>query len=65
MLAGWIANPLRPAMPRLEENIATLAERIDAPLLARLPDCDAAGEEARARQAADALPAGLVARLRG
>lgn len=65
VLAGWIANPLRPAMPRLEENIATLAERIDAPLLARLPDCDAAGEEARARQAADALPAGLVARLRG
>lgn len=65
VLAGWIANPLPPAMPRLEENIATLAERIGAPLLARLPDCDAAGEEARARQAADALPAGLVARLRG
>lgn len=63
-LAGWVANPLQPAMPRLEENIGTLATRLGAPLLARLPVCDAAGEYARARQAAGTLPANLVARLR-
>jgi dethiobiotin synthetase len=62
-LAGWVANPLGSEMPRLEENIATLAERLGAPLLARLPDCDATGEEARARQAAGALPADVVAQL--
>ena len=62
-LAGWVANPLGSAMPRLEENIATLAQRLGAPLLARLPDCDAAGEDARARQAERALPADLLAQL--
>jgi dethiobiotin synthetase len=63
-LAGWVANPLAAAMPRLEENIATLAYRLGAPL-ARLPACDAATEGARARQAAAALPADLLARLLG
>lgn len=62
-LAGWVANPLAPAMSRLEENIATLAARLDAPLLARLPDCGAGSEEARAHRAAAALPADLGARL--
>jgi dethiobiotin synthetase len=62
-LAGWVANPLAPEMPRLEENIATLARRLGAPLLARLPACIADAEEARAREAAAALPANLVARL--
>ena len=62
-LAGWVANPLGSAMPRLEENIATLAQRLGAPLLARLPDCDAAGEHARARQAEGALPTDLLAQL--
>lgn len=44
-LAGWVANKITPEMPRLDENIAALAERIDAPLLGRvphLPDCDPA-----------------------
>jgi dethiobiotin synthetase len=32
-LAGWIANRIDPDMARVEDNIATLRERIDAPLL--------------------------------
>lgn len=40
-LAGWIANTLEPGMPVLEENVATLRDRIRAPLLARLPWGDA------------------------
>jgi dethiobiotin synthetase len=62
-LAGWVANPLAVAMPRLEENVATLAARLDAPLLARLPACDASDAMRRARQAAAALPPGLAARI--
>jgi dethiobiotin synthetase len=33
-LAGWIANHIDPAMPVLQENVAALIERLDAPLLA-------------------------------
>jgi dethiobiotin synthetase len=62
-LAGWVANPLAEPMPRLEENIATLTARLGAPLLARLPACDAGDPMLRARQAAAALPPGLAARL--
>jgi dethiobiotin synthetase len=36
-LAGWIANAIDPAMPVREENVAALVERLDAPLLGRLP----------------------------
>ena len=36
-LAGWVANAVDAKMTVLEENIAALAERIAAPLLARLP----------------------------
>lgn len=36
-LAGWIANQIQPQMNRLEENIAALQQRIEAPLLGRLP----------------------------
>jgi dethiobiotin synthetase len=36
-LAGWIANQIDPAMMHVDENIATLNERIAAPLLARFP----------------------------
>lgn len=32
-LAGWLANPIDPAMPYLAENIATLTTRFKAPLL--------------------------------
>jgi dethiobiotin synthetase len=36
-LAGWIANRIDPAMLRCEENLATLGERIKAPLLGVIP----------------------------
>ena len=39
-LAGWVANRITPEMPRLEENIATLEQRLDAPLLGRIPHLD-------------------------
>lgn len=54
-LAGWIANPLDPGMPRLAENIATLEQRLPAPLLARLPRCRAESELGRAGEAAAVL----------
>lgn len=46
-LAGWVANRLDPDMPALEDNIATLRDRLRAPLLADWP------------WAADATPADL------
>jgi dethiobiotin synthetase len=48
-LAGWIANTIDPDMPAREENVAALAERLDAPLLGRLPYAPGmqAGEVAR------------------
>lgn len=33
---GWIANTLPPVQPRLEANVACLAQRMPAPLLARV-----------------------------
>jgi dethiobiotin synthetase len=36
-VAGWIANQIDPAMTHVDENIAALRERIEAPLLARFP----------------------------
>jgi len=36
-LAGWIANTIDPAMPVADENIATLRDRLRAPLLGILP----------------------------
>lgn len=35
--AGWVANHIEPGMLRADENVAAIAERIDAPLLARVP----------------------------
>jgi dethiobiotin synthetase len=35
--AGWIANEIDPAMLSLDENVATLAERMGAPMLGRIP----------------------------
>jgi dethiobiotin synthetase len=43
---GWIANTLDPAMPVADENVAALKERLQAPLLGRLPH--AAPPDARA-----------------
>jgi dethiobiotin synthetase len=36
-LAGWVANRIDPAMSAIDENVAALAERIDAPLMADVP----------------------------
>jgi len=36
-LCGWIANEIDPAMEALEQNVATLSQRLAAPLWARLP----------------------------
>ncbi|MEO4047088.1 dethiobiotin synthase [Pseudomonas sp. CAU 1711] len=36
-LAGWVANIVDPHTSRLEENLATLAERLPAPCLGRVP----------------------------
>ncbi len=36
-LAGWIANRIDPQMAAYADNLATLRERINAPLLAELP----------------------------
>jgi dethiobiotin synthetase len=35
--AGWVANAVDPALERTEENVATLAERLGAPPLGRIP----------------------------
>ena len=34
--AGWVANRIDPAMARADDNVADLARRLDAPLLADL-----------------------------
>ncbi|WP_095147165.1 MULTISPECIES: dethiobiotin synthase [unclassified Pseudomonas] len=36
-LAGWVANIIEPRTSRLEENLATLAERLPAPCLGKVP----------------------------
>lgn len=36
-LAGWVANVIEPRTSRLEENLASLAERLPAPCLGRVP----------------------------
>ncbi len=38
-LAGWIANRVDPKMPMAAENVAALAARLPAPLVADLPWC--------------------------
>jgi len=37
VLAGWIANRIDPSMPAQQENIAWLAQRLAAPMLADVP----------------------------
>ena len=36
-LAGWVANVIDPHTSRLDENLATLADRLPAPCLGRIP----------------------------
>jgi dethiobiotin synthetase len=45
-LAGWVANIIDPKTSRLEENLATLAERLPAPCLGRVPKLKAVTAEA-------------------
>ena len=45
-LAGWIANRIDPDMPRWEENLAALRQRIDAPLLGVIPPASTPEEAA-------------------
>lgn len=45
-LAGWVANIIDPHTSRLEENLATLAERLPAPCLGRVPRLKAATAQA-------------------
>ncbi|WP_207888153.1 dethiobiotin synthase [Pseudomonas sp. 30_B] len=50
-LAGWVANIVDPTTSRLEENLATLAERLPAPCIGRVP------------RLSPATPAGVAAHL--
>jgi dethiobiotin synthetase len=50
-LAGWVANVVDPHTSRLEENLATLTERLAAPCLGRVP------------RLAQATPAAVAAHL--
>jgi dethiobiotin synthetase len=55
-LAGWVANVIDGDTSRLEENLATLAERLPAPCLGRVPRL----HEATAEQVAGYLDVGLL-----
>ncbi|SFP73470.1 dethiobiotin synthetase [Geopseudomonas sagittaria] len=58
-LAGWVANVVDPATSRLDDNLATLAERLAAPCLGRIPRLPAATPAVVAGHlAVDALLAG-------
>lgn len=39
--AGWIANAIEPEMPVRDENVEALVQRLDAPLLGRIPHATA------------------------
>ncbi len=45
-LAGWVANIVDPKTSRLEENLATLSERLPAPCIGRVPRLKKASAEA-------------------
>ncbi|MEE4184233.1 MAG: dethiobiotin synthase [Gammaproteobacteria bacterium] len=47
-LAGWVANHIDPEMAVQDENVAALAERLDAPLLGRVPYQPGSGHAAAA-----------------
>ena len=48
-IAGWVANILDPDMPRLEENIDTLKQRIAEPCLGTVPRLENPSPEQVAR----------------
>lgn len=45
-LAGWVANIIDPKTSRLEENLATLSERLPAPCIGRVPRLKKASADA-------------------
>jgi len=55
-LLGWIGNRIDPAMARVDENIATLRERLPAPCLGVLPFHGAPDPAALARYLDPLLP---------
>jgi dethiobiotin synthetase len=60
-LAGWVANAMLPPMARLEENIFSLAQRIEAPLLGVVPPLeDIGGWPAMVEQAAGFMDLGSL-----
>lgn len=48
-LAGWIANEMSPAMEFLAENVASLQQRLPAPLLGQMPYQPGAAPSLRGR----------------
>lgn len=58
-IAGWIANKIDPDMNRYQENLATLAQLIQAPLLAEIPYM----ENSDWKAAADHIPEAAVKHL--
>jgi len=47
-LAGWVANRIDPDMPRADDNLAALRERLGAPLLGSVPCIAGSGPAAAA-----------------
>jgi dethiobiotin synthetase len=47
-LAGWVANHIDPEMAVQDENVAALAQRLEAPLLGRVPYQPGSGRAATA-----------------
>jgi len=39
-LAGWVANRIEPDMPFVQDNIAALEQRLEAPLIGVVPYCE-------------------------
>ncbi len=59
-LIGWVGNRVDPSMARVEENIATLRERLPAPCLGIVPHLDTP-DPVRAATALDAACAAVCA----
>jgi len=55
-LIGWIGNRIDPAMAWVDENIATLGERLPAPCLGVLPFAASPRPDALARHVDAVLP---------
>jgi dethiobiotin synthetase len=60
-LGGWVANCIDPKMAKAEENLAALRERIDAPLLGKVPFLSRVDAELAAK-ALDLDPLAAMAR---